>query len=334
MNNQNKEKVSNSREEWIDLLRALAMFLVIVGHTYNNKTFYQVINPVKMPLFYFLSGFFLGLNKDFVSFVKGIIYRFVLPWIVFSLFPLYMLQHLIHGDVEEALVYLKNILLGYEVWFIPSFIITQLLCYGIYHALKKKALLVIIASGMCFCLGILLKDVAFFDVWALNTALTGVLFVVLGKFFFIHKKEVIENFISKPLVFIASLAVYCLLVTISMISYPQQTMDFHNVEYYNPLICLVLIATGTICCIFVSRRIKPNMLTRYIAIMGQNTLVVYLLNGAVLAKVIKLYYKLGLGKNGMSLPGSIVITIIVCIICTVVSVVCSRYCPVLVGKKK
>ena len=160
----NKE-INRKREDWVDILRALAIFLVIVGHIYKSQTFYQIVNPIKMPLFYFLSGMFIGLNKDFSTFIKGMAYRLILPWIVFSLFPLYLLKYLVRGDIEMAISYARDFFLGYDVWFIPSFIIAQIICYVLFHLFKKNELFILVACVICFCLGVALRNVAVFNAW-------------------------------------------------------------------------------------------------------------------------------------------------------------------------
>ena len=327
-------KSTKKREEWIDLLRALAMFLVILGHVYENNTFYQFINPIKMPLFYFLSGFFIGLNKDFKTFIQGLIYRLVIPWIVFSLFPFYAIRYVVSGNWDKALSYTKGFLLGQSHWFITSFIITNILCYVLYHALKKNEVLTLIAGLVCFFLGIMLRDVEVLNIWTMDTALTGVLFAMAGKCFFIHKDQIMDGYINKLLTFILSLIVYGALVTVSLIYYPGQTMDFHKTLYYNPVICLIMIFTGITCCIYISSRLKSNKLTQLISVMGQNTLVVYLLNGIIVAQFAKVFRRIGMGTNGFSLLVSVIITVLACIICTIVSVVCGKICPILIGKKK
>ena len=334
MENSLNSKVHKTREEWIDLLRALAMFLVIVGHVYENNTFYQFINPIKMPLFYFLSGIFIGLNKDFGTFIKGLIHRLVVPWIVFSLFPFYAIRYAIGGDWDRTFSYIKGFFLGQSHWFITSFIVTNILCYALFHVLRKNEVLVLVAGLGCFFLGILLKDVPIMSIWTMDTALTGVLFAMLGKFFYNNRSVIMEKYVSNRWIFLASLLVYGVLVAVSVIYYPGQTMDFHKTEYYNPVLCLILIFTGIFCCIYISTRLKSNRLTKIIATMGQNTLVVYLFNGIVVAQFAKVFHKIGLGSDGFSLLESIIISVFACAICTVVSVICGKYCPILIGKNK
>ena len=325
---------SIKREEWIDLLRAFAMFMVVFAHTINSDRFYQLFAPVIMPLFYFLSGFFLGFKKDFVSYIKGIIYRMVLPMFVFSAFPLFVVKYAVLGSSQEALAYIKSFLLGFEVWFIPSFMITQVLCYGLYHLLKKNELLVFVVSVGCFFLGILLRDVSVLDIWSMNTALTGVFFAMSGKLFFVHRDVIISKYISKTWVFAIALLLYCVMIGLTLRFYPDEAMSFHHMYYYNIPICLILIISSFTVCIFIALKIKPNVLTKYVTIMGQNTLVIYLASGIVAIVLFKVFGVIGLKTKGFNLVESLIVSIIECVVCTIISVICGKVCPILIGKKK
>ena len=148
-----------------------------------------------MPLFYFIFGIFVGLNKDFKTFIKDLANRLIVPWIVFSLFPFYAISYALSGNWDKTLSYVKDFLLGQSYWFITSFIITNILCYILFHILRKHEILILLVSLGCFFLGIMLKDVALFNIWTMDTALTGVIFVLAGKFFYNHKSVIMDKYI-------------------------------------------------------------------------------------------------------------------------------------------
>lgn len=52
------------RENWIDIVRAIAMLFVVIGHSYGKSgtVYYVLTGPIKMPLFYIVSGYFLNVN--------------------------------------------------------------------------------------------------------------------------------------------------------------------------------------------------------------------------------------------------------------------------------
>ena len=143
-----------------------------------------------------------------------------------------------------------------------------------------------------------------------------------------------ERCASKVSVYIVALAVYVALVVISIVFFPGQTMNFHDTEYFNLPICLLLILAGFECCLFIAPKLGPNVVTKYISIMGQNTLVVYLANGFVRMVLFKVVKRFGLLGDTPSLIESLFWCAVVCAICTVISVVCGKIYPPLIGKKK
>jgi len=326
----NVNSSTKQREEWIDILRALAMFLVVLGHVSGNKTFYTIFNPIKMPLFYILSGYFVNLNKKPGKFISDILYRLIIPWLVFSLLPLHLMGYAVKGNWAEALSYAKDFLLGYKHWFITSFIITQLLVYCLFHLFKKKDAFIAGACVILFFVGIALKDVAFFEIWAMNTALSGTLFLFLGVLLHKYKDKWIV-FTKKYTWIVAAVILYVGLIVLSFIVYPGESMDFHNVYYYNWGICLALILIGTFVCISIAMKIKPCFITKYICIFGQNTLVVYLMHNFVAGKIKAVATKIPCFS---SFAGYIVIAVATCLICTLISVFCGKFFPILVGKRK
>ena len=60
-----------SRKEYIDVLRALAMFFVILGHQVRGDTKYFVFtSPIKIPLFFFITGYVFNYSqKSIIEFL-------------------------------------------------------------------------------------------------------------------------------------------------------------------------------------------------------------------------------------------------------------------------
>lgn len=319
------------REEWIDILRAFAMFLVVVGHVYGGDGLYYTISgPVKMPMFYLVSGYFLGVDKKVRDYLKGIISRLIVPLIVFSLFPLYVAKYLAAGEYANLVTYVTNFILGYTVWFIPSFIVTQILVYILYKFVKGNCKLLWALSLLMFIAGLYLKDVKVFDIFATDTAMTGTLFVSSG-IALRRYQDKWKPLMEKNISLICGLAIYVGLIAISVAFYPGRSIDFHNVSYYNILICLLLIFSGCFSCIFIARKIPSNMVSRWVCIFGQHTLVTYLLHGRIYGSVKRV---LAHFIPPQYFVVCVIISLITCIITTVISVLCGKFCPILIGQRK
>lgn len=81
------------RIQWIDIARAMAMFLVFFGHLGDSwfpalKPIFRAIYTFHMPLFFVLSGLFFKPTIEFVSLLKKRARTLLIPYYVFSVFAL------------------------------------------------------------------------------------------------------------------------------------------------------------------------------------------------------------------------------------------------------
>ena len=81
------------RIQWIDIARAMAMFLVFFGHLGDSwfpalKPIFQAIYTFHMPLFFVLSGLFFKPAIEFLSLLKKRTRTLLIPYYVFSVFAL------------------------------------------------------------------------------------------------------------------------------------------------------------------------------------------------------------------------------------------------------
>ena len=136
------------RDASIDLLKALAVSLVIVGHViqyfvpnYDNSTLFRLIYSFHMPLFMVLSGYFARPGKSTDMKIK--FERIFLPFVIWSLICIYAryLQSPNSGDYK----YLINHIVA--VFFSPDdgglwFLWVLFLNFLVFYFLTEKNLLV------------------------------------------------------------------------------------------------------------------------------------------------------------------------------------------------
>lgn len=68
-----------SHELWIDVLKGIAIILVVYGHNCTDNSFVQAFH---MPLFFLLSGFLFSPKPTPIYFRRSVA-RLVVPYIVF-----------------------------------------------------------------------------------------------------------------------------------------------------------------------------------------------------------------------------------------------------------
>lgn len=78
---------TEKRITYIDSLKALAMFLVVLGHSGlpEDSTIRALIYSFHIPFFVFLSGFFAKIPNSLSEFLKKSFYTLVIPYLFFSL---------------------------------------------------------------------------------------------------------------------------------------------------------------------------------------------------------------------------------------------------------
>ena len=90
---------TESRNQFVDIMRGIAMLLVVLGHTMtgctvdSQKSFlFNIIWSLQMPLFILISGFVtkysrpISDGKGLWKYVKRRTVAYMLPWAVWSFF--------------------------------------------------------------------------------------------------------------------------------------------------------------------------------------------------------------------------------------------------------
>lgn len=137
--NSNKD-IMTQRDPWLDYLKAFAIFLVILEHIIAymsggpDSRFRGIISFTHIPLFLVISGILVKDKPMNLFFWKGVLSRFVLPYIVWTIIlTTFFLgfKHLCNdGLVVNILAYVHNWHTFF--WFIKSY----LFVYILWQALK------------------------------------------------------------------------------------------------------------------------------------------------------------------------------------------------------
>lgn len=99
------------REKWLDILKGIAILLIIVGHSPINETLYKLIWSFHVPLFFLISGYTFS-KKEEKEFIKGKFRRLMVPY-YFTCFLL-IIANIISDMVTNA--HNINILNIFKTW--------------------------------------------------------------------------------------------------------------------------------------------------------------------------------------------------------------------------
>lgn len=127
--------LTRRRVDWIDATKGFAIILVVLGHMsyFLPITIKVAIYSFHMPLFFFLSGFFLFHEHErFRVFLLKKIKTLIFPYICFSLFWIFVnyLWGILDVQLSSDISY-KGILFGMytPLWFLLCLFCTQVLLY-------------------------------------------------------------------------------------------------------------------------------------------------------------------------------------------------------------
>lgn len=307
------------RKKWIDSLRGIAVLLVVFGHCVPSwNSFFLLTSPVKMPLFFAISGYlFNPRSGNLKAFIVNIFFKLFIPWIILGMvYP--------YTDPWNRFI---SLMLGAE-WFMPTLIISE----TIWFFIRKYSFS---AAQSCLCgllvssFGLLLNNYTDFSYTIIYNALIVQSYIVLGYLFYLKEDCLFRN---RKYILLFSFFVYVLLIIASFYFYPGKSLDVHFNRYYSIPICFLLIFSG---CIFMFLLFKKTCISpRWLVFVGQNTFVIYMLHFYTINILPKLCKLFGFNLNVPFQIEALLRAISGCVICCIIALFINRFCPFVVGKKK
>ena len=316
----------NERKDWLDVLRALAVLFVIYGHLYKQYEFFLFTSPVKIPLFFAISGYLMYGKKESVKgFFQRMLRRIIIPWLVLSL-GLGM-RYILTQGIKFYLNYTVEVLIGKQLWYIVCCIIAQSIFYFLsrFWGAGWKLCIAVFLTAM---VGLVLSSFGIGEMFQFNTALIAQFFLLLGYWIGKYENKLFNVKWWLPFVM---LGVYVCLAIGSMVLFPGRTMDIHNNAYYNVPYCFLLITVG---CVMIFVCVQPiKQFPQWLCAIGRNTLVFYIHN---------VFWK-GMAARFLSLLritiphtwyGALIWLFLSCIGCGFEAYLLNRYFPEANGRKR
>ncbi|WP_314084427.1 acyltransferase [uncultured Gemella sp.] len=186
--------MSSKRIEYIDMLKAFCIILVIAGHMgYTPIKMKLLLYIFHIPLFFFLSGMTLNVAK-YTSFFEFFVRKFktiVIPCLLmnisifsiksFILQPQFILKiDIIH--FIKAMIVADRMHIYYQLWFLNVLFLAELVCYFAikYSDTLYKYIIVYIVLILCGCLGKKLYEMEFWLIWSFDLVPYATIFILSG----------------------------------------------------------------------------------------------------------------------------------------------------------
>lgn len=255
----------SERIEIIDIFKAILIVSVVICHEfYSLKILVSFLSGFMLPLFFFVSGFFLKPTKTIKDFIfsrnKGILLPYFTLGFISSLFyiPLYSYE-----KVQTLII--SEIFSWQTLWFLPIIYLSNIISFLI---IKHFESLCIFFAILFLLLGGFL-DYYNVNLWLqLQVVPIGTCLCIVG--YYTYNKTSIIN-INKP----SKYYLLCLPIYFCIIYYKNYNLEL-RLNHINPIhIFIVCTTLGCYFVLFLSHAIGKikyiNMLFSYI---GRNTLLI------------------------------------------------------------
>lgn len=150
----------SKRLNWIDWMKAIGMYLIVLGHL--TAIGYEYIYVFSVPLFFLISGFLCHKETNAKIFWKKLVYNLMIPMIILgiAMFVMVSASQLLKGtfDIHDLYSFPVRFAIGCSwtlgsLWFVYTLVVLKV----IYQFLDTNKFASIMLFIMLPLLGILIK---------------------------------------------------------------------------------------------------------------------------------------------------------------------------------
>lgn len=346
-NNSVNENVKK-RIKYIDIAKAIAMIIIVIGHTLVHSKhcsgIFWFLYSFNVALFFILSGITFKVNDTFGCFVKKKFLRIMIPYFIWAI--VFIIPYLIFGknignSLEtkqsfELLNVIKNTLYGNGInnalkqntslWFLPALFSMECIYYFVIKIANDKydyiKFPILITIGFLFT-----KYFPLILPWGINSVIQ----IGAGTFYvgYLLKKYNILDKIFNP-----GTMLFLVITGIIIYIINDKHINYVDYKYGNYFLTLIIGICFSIITIYISYIIKNNKKLEYI---GKNTMGILIFH-----KIIILIFQTKLGYISKLLKDSnlvieLFLTIIIVLLSITISIaittVVRKICPMVLGEK-
>ena len=333
--------VKPERLIWLDDVRGLCMFFVIISHCHTVEVpiLRHIYPPVYLCAFFLVSGY-LFRGGEFKDSIRKIFKGLIVPYILLSLVSTFVSLTFIRSiRSHTVLPYLHNeglkLLLGTKFWFIACIIVVQLLYSAIYAVFAKKQTCYKMITATIGLLSIfVIRRVENGSLpWSIDTAVYALGWFALGHW---YKSYPNLKFKKKHMgKIISALMMILYIVIVLLIDWDSLHIkyDMANNRFDNPMLQLALSLFG---CVSLVLFAQNYCFGKYFTLLGQNTLVAYIFHGSIGFALVGTLFKMCHLNFLQHYPYIYIFVFAFIVGCVMIglSLFFNKFFPVFVGKRK
>ncbi|GAB3925227.1 acyltransferase family protein [Mucilaginibacter myungsuensis] len=339
--------MDNKRYGFLDIAKAIGIFLVVWGHANPPYGVVKLIYAFHMPLFFFVSGYLFSFSKhptarEFISVrARQLLLPYIFLNIISYLFWLLISRNFGIDNAADVPVYKPLIGMIYgngmddylhhcvPLWFLTCLFVVEVLFYLLFKNLKQKVLLLIVFALLAYAdhyFGIVRLP------WGTNIALTAIVFYSAGH---IAKDLLNKVLASNKLMLIVFAAI--LFGVMGVIALRNGVPDMNARVYNNYTLFIIGAFCGTFALLSLSKFIELSIRNiSYIQFISVNTLAIlgfHKMLGEVVKGVLVFAFKVPATVFAGSVVYSFALSVaeMICMVPLILFI--NAYCPIILGKR-
>lgn len=338
----NINRVNVERIAYIDIAKAFAIILVVMGHVVSTDTVAKaIIYSFHMPLFFVLSGMTLKYKKQYdvdswkillIKKAKCLLLPYFVWGCIYCALTFKNLAFVAYGT-RETLIGAGSLS---SLWFLPvlylAFILVEIVLQIAAKFLNHKIVCTSLGYIFLFIAGFLIPHLPKYgDPWGIDIAFIAAAFMIIGMLL----RKAIDRF--KDRIFLICLfTIFVSVVFLCFVRHSSSTEGYvlmANALYGNPFIFLINAISGSASVILLSYLISAFFRRiSWLQRIGQITLGIFVVHKPIVEFGCRMI--LNFGKSNNYPPFTLMITVITVLVSIVAVCVIERILPEIIGLKR
>lgn len=269
------------RLHYVDIIKGIGIILVVLGHTYRGNVVQNWLYSFHMPLFFFISGWLLNIEKiiqiNIRSFVVKKVRSLLLPYVLF-----YILTYLYWLLIER---HFRTFNQG-PLWFLISLFVAEIatrLIAPVLVKIKFKATgTLIVLILLLIIIGKLGNESEGTLGWIIRLSNGTIWYLEGWCFAALFRKRIVECQYTRKLWG----TICCIFMPVSIwLGCSNGRVDMYINRFNNIFLYVLSAFTGIILCVAVSRLINKNKLLEY---LGRYSIIILCTHEPIKRAVIKI----------------------------------------------